>query len=697
MTRCLSGIFSFPAFKNPQKALLGLLFFSAIGFCPTEGYAQWQFGRAHDIPVVEDGDTLLFPWAGGLNNAQISRLDVNRDGVRDLFVFDRTGNRILTFISVPGGQGPNAYRYTSAYNNAFPELQDWVKLRDYDGDGKKDIFASTNAGIEVYRNNSAQGKLSFSLVTELLESDYQPADSTNSKTNIFVSSTDIPAIDDIDRDGDLDVLTFSLTNSSIVEYHKNLSVERYGHNDSLDYQLRNKCWGFFREGQTTNDVTLRDSCSYNVPDPELIQNKKPVREEHRSRHSLHSGSTLLTFDMNGDGVRDLLLGDLGFNNMVGLTNGGEPESSLMTEKDTLFPSTTTPVDIEIFPAAFYADVDRDGTKDLIAAPNKTGAQNIESTWFYKNEGSNSDPDLSLENRSLLQDEMIDVGAGAMPVLHDYNGNGRQDLFVGNWNAHGTDGKTDGRIAFYENVGTVNAPRFELVDADLGNFSASGMGEALYPAFGDLDGDGDADMLIGASNGKLHYYRNMADQKDSIDPVLQKPNYPDQNGAPIDVGEFAKPQLVDLDRDGTLDLVIGEKDGNVNYYENVGSPSSPEFKLRDDSLGDVDVTTPPFIEGHSVPVIFEDSGSYKLLSGSTGGYLRLYDNIEGNLNGTFNAVDTTFAGYSDGSHTAPALGDLNGDGKWDMLIGNSTGGLAWLKRGHETEIELHGNDGDLSVW
>lgn len=43
-----------------------------------------------------------FPWAGGLNAAQFGEVDLNLDGIKDLVVFERHGNRILTFLN--GGQ-----------------------------------------------------------------------------------------------------------------------------------------------------------------------------------------------------------------------------------------------------------------------------------------------------------------------------------------------------------------------------------------------------------------------------------------------------------------------------------------------------------------------------------------------------------------------------------------------------------------
>ena len=72
------------------------------------------------------------------------------------------------------------------------------------------------------------GNVSFSLETELVKA------YNTSHLNLYVSSTDIPSVDDIDNDGDFDVITFSIFGSNL-EYHKNLSVENYEHATILSF------------------------------------------------------------------------------------------------------------------------------------------------------------------------------------------------------------------------------------------------------------------------------------------------------------------------------------------------------------------------------------------------------------------------------------------------------------------------------
>ena len=182
------------------------------------------------------------PWAGGLNYAQIADFDFDFDGNLDLFVFDRSSNNIRVYTQE--GTGANRH-YQLVYNAAqyFPEdIRYRATLVDYDNDGRKDLFTYGIGGLAVYRNigNTTDG-LQWELVTDLLYSQYP-----NNYSNLYVSSSDIPAIVDVDFDGDLDILTFNIGGQH-VEYHQNQSMEMYGIPDSLVFVVQNQCWGKFTE------------------------------------------------------------------------------------------------------------------------------------------------------------------------------------------------------------------------------------------------------------------------------------------------------------------------------------------------------------------------------------------------------------------------------------------------------------------
>lgn len=628
-----------------------------------------------NIPVTAQGSPLHLAWAGGANSIQMGKIDLDGDGVKDLMLFDRSGDKVITLLN-SGSPGLGGYTVTREFDDVYPfkQLHDWALLYDYDCDGLEDIMSYSQAGFSVYRNTSENGQLSFEMATFRVNSNYVSSNGNPVYANLYVSQVDLPAFTDVDSDGDMDVLTFSLL-GSYVEYHKNLSQEIYGHCDSLTYEVANKCWGFFAENFSDNSVTLNVPCSFNVPAPEMPGAPgQPIFHEPTDR--AHAGSTLLSIDLDGTGTKDLLIGDISFNNLVGLYNGGTITSSLMTVEDTLFPGYDESVDLPIFPGAFYVDVDNDGLKDLIVSPNTNSlAQNFRSIWFYKNNGTNDHPQFDFQMQNVLQDRMIEFGEGAYPVAFDENGDGLMDIIVSNHGYFMPGNIYQGQFALLRNVGTIDAPAFDIVATDYMNLSDLQL-QSMYPAFGDVDGDGDKDMYVGDLQGRLHFFRNNATGPIAQFELIQA-NILDASGQILDVGQYAAPQLYDLDDDDLLDLVIGERNGNLNYYRNTGTATTPEWTLISDTLGAVSTVEWWNITGHSTPLIFtNDDGEKEILLGSESGWIYHYDAIDGNLGGTWNLVDSMHLGIYEGHRTALLLHDFNNDGANDMVIGNGRGGLSF---------------------
>tara|TARA_R110001592_G_scaffold165164_3_gene399381 strand:- start:5177 stop:6082 length:906 start_codon:yes stop_codon:yes gene_type:complete len=196
---------------------------------------------------------------------------------------------------------------------------------------------------------------------------------------------------------------------------------------------------------------------------------------------------------------------------------------------------------------------------------------------------------------------------------------------------------------------------------------------LMPTFGDLDNDGDEDMILGDYLGNIHYFTNTAGAGNDAVFTLNQVKYQG-----IDVGSFAAPQLIDLNRNGKLDLVIGKNNGFFTYYENTGTVSIPTYTKITDSLGYVSTLEPGYFVGRSTPYIYEEAGVYKMLAGSANGYLFKFEDIEGNLTGTFNKVDSTYLNLREGKNTTLTIADITNDGKLDMMIGNQAGGVAYFK-------------------
>ena len=643
--------------------------------------SQFQFSYNDSISVSKFGAALAFPWAGGLNYVQVSDLDIDYDGDKDLFVFDRSNNQIRVFRHDVQGSN-HSYSFLADSRNLFPpDLRYRVAMVDYNGDGKNDLFTYGVGGIMVYKNtgNLITG-LAWTLEKNLLYSNYW-----GTMLNLYVSSSDIPAIVDVDGDGDVDILTYHIGGEH-VQYHQNQSMDLYGNADSLAFVLKNECWGGFREDVTSNSIFLNDQDSPciagNVPNPELPIINKPIADDSKA----HSGSTLLAIDIDGSGVKDLIIGDVSYPSMNLLINGGTlpNTNSLMVSVDPAFPSNSVSANMQLFPAAYSVDVDFDGIKDLLVAPNARGvSENEQSVLYYKNTGSNSVSNFVYQTKSFLQEEMIEHGTGSIPVFADLTGDGLLDMFVCNFFAYKPTLLKESRIAYYKNTGTLSKPVFTFIDDDLLNLSQANYGLRMIASFGDLDGDSKPDLILGLEDGSLVYRKNIST---GSNPLFGNAvtSYSANNGTPINVGQYAAPQLFDYNRDGKLDLLIGKKTGEIVYYENIGSSLVPSFQLMTSMLGNVDVSTST-PDGFPYPHFFLHNDTTYLLVGGYDGQLRFYDSIDVTTNGNFHVRQANFLGLDIGAYSACSLNDIDNDGNLDLFVGQDLGGVFHLE--HDANSNL----------
>lgn len=626
--------------------------------------AQFNFERKDSIKVI-NGDTLLHPFAGGFNNPQFSNIDLNQDGIKDVFVFDRSCDEVRTFV-YKDIDGTMTLVHDPSYENKFPlhDMRYRAALVDYNCDGKEDIFTYFIGGLRVYKNTSnLTDGLQFELDYAHVKSQYP-----GTYTQAYVSSGDIPALVDLDGDSDLDILSFSV-GGEVVEYHRNLAIENFGRCDTLVYEMRNNCWGKFREDMSTNSIVLDDNQSpcngvdnYSIPE----------------KTNSHVGSTLLAIDVNGSGVMDLILGDATYSNLVLLTNSGSTPNtaSPMNAIDYDYPNDV-PTDINVFPASYYIDADNDGVKDLIAAPNYKGlSNNIESAWWYKNNGADNLPNFQFQSTQFLQSDMIDVGSGAIPVFVDVNGDDLEDLIVSNfYHLYDTEDK-ESRFEYYENVGTTDNAIFKRMDINYMDMNSFGFGLRLVPTFADIDNDGDMDMYVGNQLGDIHFFRNTAGAGNPMNLTLETSSITDNLGATINIGSYSAPTIFDLNKDGKLDLIIGDKAGKLWYYRNIGTTSAPSFEQVSNFLGMVDAS-PLSNEGYAHPQFLRINDTTHLFVGARDGFVHYYDNIDGNIDDgeSFNVVSDEYLDIHTGTYAGIAIKDINDNSKLDLIYGNDLGGLA----------------------
>lgn len=656
--------------------------------------AQPVFKRKDDIKVTVGADTLLFPWVGGLNTPQFSEADLNNDGIMDLVVYNRgiseynpeeNGDKLLTFIN-HGTTGQVDYTYAPEYQENFPYTFQYVGMADFNCDGVADIISITDqsALIAYFGRYNTDNQITFG-DPDTLYYQYQSGSNTL-RSPMVVLSTGLPALSDIDNDGDMDILAYDYAAGAFINFYQNMSEELSGTcADSMIFEISHYCWGRMAVSPTSNHV------NFNISDGDCFG--RPVRPNPGDGHSAsprHLGGTICAYDPDNDGDKDLLLGDISYNVITSVTNGGRPDTAFMVgPADTTFPSYDTSINLTIYPAAFNLDVNNDGKKDLLVAPNAPrGSENTACVWYYKNISSNDTAHYHYQTDSFLVNKMIDLGEGAYPAFMDIDGDGLLDMLVGNTGYYVSSVYSKGGLAYFKNVGTINQPAFELVDRDylhLSNLQVNGLYiQSIAPAFGDMDGDGDLDLIVGDGTGYLQYFRNDGGvgQPASFTQV-------GQNYFFIDAGNNSVPYIYDVNGDSLPDLVVGHQPGNIEYYQNRGTRTNASFDRipNNPSFGNIDVRqgNPQngfSLTGYSAPVItpLDSTGRPYVLVGNELGNIEVYEfNRDSILSGSFNKVSNIFSGIDVGERAVLAVGQFTNNGKYDLVVGNNRGGLSFYSQ------------------
>ena len=663
-------------FVKMKKAL-----FLIILFLPFSVYTQ--FLKQSELSIVENGNVIKNPLTGGLNSCQLSNIDLNDDGKMDIFVFERVGDRVLCFLNNNDVIGTD-FHYSKNYSKNFPSLYNWALLVDYNCDGKEDIFTYNDSYVKVFKNTSQGESLSFQVEEQALISDLGPIQSA-----IIISEVDIPSFIDIDGDQDIDVLTFKQS-GGYVEYHRNLSQELYGNCDSLVFKLETDCWGEFYEGLNTYEF---NSCN-----EDAINNQNEFRSS-----GPHSGSSTLALDMDGDDDMDLILGDVSFNNLNLLVNGGDNQNANMISVNQNFPignGSNVSADISSFPAAFYLDVNNDDIRDLIVSPNtENNSENFESIMMFVNAGEDNSPLFQYTQNDFLQNNTLDFGSGAYPAIIDYNNDGLKDLIIGNY-AYFNNSNPSSQIALLINIGSETEPNFEVVDRDFGGLGTIPLDtilnqsvKGIFPTVADLDNDGDIDLIIGDSNGKLHFFKNIAESDHEIEFELQNVNFFN-----IDIGQHATPFLFDMNGDNLFDLIIGQLDGTISYIENSGSTYEPIFDTIIEDFGGISVNNDESLYGFSTPYIYKEENEINILIGSESGQIYHYRSINNDLSLNFELLSDNFQGLAQGKNTALVYEDFTNDGKRDLFFGMQTGGLFYFVNDSTAiDIEINKENNELAIY
>ncbi len=301
---------------------------------------------------------------------------------------------------------------------------------------------------------------------------------------------------------------------------------------------------------------------------------------------------------------------------------------------------------------------------------------------------------------------------------DYDGDGDQDLVVGHgdWSGYGwdnafdstghwTNGPLHGYVFWIENTGDDANPRY----GEPQQIYAGGKPVDVYgmpsPNLADFDGDGDLDLICGEFLDKFTYFENVGDRKH---PRYAPGRFLTYQGKPIRMDlEMIVPVALDWDKDGDVDLVVGQEDGRVALVENTGRvvDGMPQFlpprffKQEAADLKFGALVTP-------VSFDWDGDGDEDLICGNTAGYLGFIENLDGGdpprwaapvylkADGKVIRIQAGYNGSVQGpceakwGYTVPSVGDWDGDGLPDIVVNSIWGKVVWYKNvGTRTEPRL----------
>jgi len=643
-------------------------------FIPNLLFGQFAYEVDTSIPVrISTAELLAQPWAGGVNAVQFNTMDLNNDNLQDLVLYDRTANKVLTYISQN-----QEYNYAPGYEKLFPnDLSNFVLLRDFNGDGRRDIFTGNSLGIKVYENTTGQGaQLTWSHYLFATPSggasDVLLTTGFSGKINLQLQFDDLPSISDVDDDGDLDIVCASFSEAGRIEFHKNVSSL----GGPMEFVRITQQWGNFTE------------CGCG----EFAFENEPCSASGRTKHA--GGKSLLAMDVNNDAKTDLIFSESNCDKLYLLHNEGTSENAVFIQAE-IFPESFQ--SNGLYPSAFFEDADLDGLKDILVSSGTFTRIDEEADWstsahFFKNSGSNTNLQLSFQQNNFLQSEMIDMGENAVPAFFDYDNDGDEDLFVSNLGKLQLSQVFTSGIYLFENVGTAQNPVFEFVTDDYENFSTLNFYNVRIQ-FTDVNQDGKIDLAFTATDENddtsLYYLLNTAPNGLTLSQTL--------NTTSIDILFNENIHLTEINNDGVRDLLIGRSDGAVEYWKNTGTADSPAWQLEDDSY--LNLTASLLRQNPSITIgDLNNDSELDLILGDQKGVLRILSNFKTQTDFVvaeeeliYNTITKQYENRNFGGRIWTALAPITVNAMPTLVIGNMLGGLQLLQaKEKEASFEVYPN-------
>ena len=471
--------------------------------------------------------------------------DLDGDGDLDAFVGETNGNTIL-FANTGTASAPAfAPPATNPFGLADVGFEASPTFADLDGDGDLDAFVGNSDGNTVFFANTG---------TASAPAFAPPAANPFGLAAVAYNAS--PTFADLDGDGDLDAFVGENDGNTIFFANTGTaSAPAFAPRATNPFGLANV--GFeasptFADLDGDGDLdafvgeTYGSTVFFANTGTASAPAFAPPPDNPFGLADVGYNASPTFADLDGDGDLDAFVGETNGNTIL-FANTGTASAPAFA------PPATNPfglADVGYVASPAFADLDGDG--DLDAFVGETYGK----TLFFANTGTASAPAFAPPATNPFG--LADVAYHASPAFADLDGDGDLDAFVGEYY---------GSTIFFANTGTASAPAF--APRATNPFGLANVGLNSFPAFADLDGDGDLDAFVGEYLGRTIFFANTG----TVSAPALAPPATNPFGL-ADVGKNAKPAFADLDGDGDLDAWIGGSRGQTFFFERVPCPPAP---------------------------------------------------------------------------------------------------------------------------
>jgi len=286
------------------------------------------------------------------------------------------------------------------------------------------------------------------------------------------------------------------------------------------------------------------------------------------------------------------------------------------------------IDVGVFSKPTFADINNDGKLDLIVGSSTNTLEYFQNT---SSQGVLSYTKIS-DNSNPFKD-VIGAQRELTPAFADINDDGVLELLVGGRNVRDESSGNGGNSFYYYVKDSTSGQYVEAsIRTSYFNFSDTLANGSTSPTFVDIDGDGDLDLISGQLSGGILYYKNVGTKQTPVFEQKKGDGNP-FNGldiAQFNVAQFIHPTFGDVDGDGDLDLVVGStrsvngvNASVLDYYQNIGTSENPVYEKQSNSSNPFDGVE----VSHGTPVLVDVDGDGYLdvITGESGGTLQYFRN------------------------------------------------------------------------